>query len=164
VYVFTRDGNFTNRTFGGQGTAHGKFMNDHGITYDHRVGQLAVSDRENHRVQFFDIDTGSGGMFEYKSTLSMDGHRPCNFRILQNSTHPALDGMVVSAQLDGSVRVLDEANKLVSVIDVVGLIGNSTGSLHPHDAIFMPNGDIVVVTWNPGHVSYWKLLPKLSRV
>ena len=65
------------------------------------------------------------------------------------------------AALDGPVAVLDKKNTVVSVIDVAGLIGEQTGSLHPHDAILMPNGDIVVATWNPGFVSYWKLLPKI---
>jgi hypothetical protein len=45
------------------------------------------------------------------------------------------------------------------VINVSQLIGKQTGSLHPHDAIFLPNGDIVVGTWNPGAVSYWQRLP-----
>ena len=84
---------------------------------------------------------------------------PCNFRILVNATDPALEGMVVVAALDGPVAVLDKSNELVSVIDVNGLLGDK-GMKHPHDAIFMPNGDIVVATWNPGYVSYWKLLPK----
>ena len=29
---------------------------------------------------------------------------------------------------------------------------------HPHDAEFLPNGDMVVATWAPGRVGYWKLL------
>ena len=136
VYVFTRDGNFTNRTFGGKGTAHGKFENDHGITWDPRVQQIAVSDRTNGRIEFFDI-SGEGNVFQYRSTVNMSGHKPCNFRIMQNSTRPALNGMVVVPCLDGPVRVLDRANKLVSSIDVAGLIGKSTGSLHPHDSIFL---------------------------
>ena len=85
--------------------------------------------------------------------------RPCNFRPLQNASDAKLNGMVVVAALDGPVAVLDQTNKVVSVIDVNGLIGAFTGSKHPHDAIFMPNGDIVVATWNPGFVSYWRLLP-----
>ena len=32
------------------------------------------------------------------------------------------------------------------------------GSTHPHDAIFLRNGDIVVGTWDWGYVSYWKRL------
>ena len=45
IYVFTRDGKFTNRTFGGKGKEHGKFENCHGMDYDPRVQQMAVADR-----------------------------------------------------------------------------------------------------------------------
>jgi hypothetical protein len=166
VYVFTKDGRWTNRTFGGKGKTHGKFQNCHGIDYDPRVKQLAVADRANHRIEFFTFDSNKGDKFEYQSTVSMANltsagpSKPCNFRPLQKANDPTLDGMVVVAALDGPVAVLDQTNKIVSVIDVNGLIGASTGSNHPHDAIFLPNGDIVVATWNPGFVSYWKLLPK----
>ena len=68
-------------------------------------------------------------------------------------------GMVVVAALEGPVAILDKHNRLVSTIDVSKLIGANTGSLHPHDAIFLPNGDLVVGTWNPGFISYWKRLP-----
>jgi hypothetical protein len=44
-----------------------------------------------------------------------------------------------------------------SVIKVSELLGN-LGSVHPHDAHFLPNGDIVVATWRPGHITYWKKL------
>ena len=36
--------------------------------------------------------------------------------------------------------------------------------LHPHDAIFLANGDMVVATWAPGRISYWKLLPAVDEV
>ena len=26
----------------------------------------------------------------------------------------------------------------------------------PHDAIWLANGDIVVCTWNPGRIGYWR--------
>ena len=35
----------------------------------------------------------------------------------------------------------------------------ATGSKHPHDAIFLKNGDIAVVCWAPGTITYWKHLP-----
>jgi len=35
----------------------------------------------------------------------------------------------------------------------------SQGFKHPHDAIWLPNGDIVVCTWNPGRLGYFKRLP-----
>ena len=47
--------------------------------------------------------------------------------------------------LDGNIALLDKDNKLVSTVEVAALIGH-LGSLHPHDALFLPNGDFVVGT------------------
>jgi hypothetical protein len=170
VYVFTRDGRFTNRTFGGRGKEHGKFETCHGITYDPRAGLFAVADRENHRIEMFDFDARAGDTFAYRATVNASsmgappsspitpaGFRPCNFRVLENAQEDFLEGMVVVPALEGPVAILDKSNKLVSVIDVGKLIGDR-GSLHPHDALMLRNGDVVVGTWNPGYVSYWKLL------
>jgi hypothetical protein len=124
VYPFTRDGKWTGKTFGGRGKEHGKFETCHGITFDPRVGQLAVSDRENHRIEFFNFDESTGDKFEYSSTVTMAGiERPCNFRIIRDPTHPDLQGMVVVAALEGPVAVLDKHNALLSVIKVSQLIG-----------------------------------------
>ena len=87
---------------------------------------------------------------------------PCDIRVAPaNATGAgaaaAGSGMGIIADLEGHVAILDEDNKLVSTVDVAGLIG-SLGSLHPHDALFLRNGDFVVGTWNPGYVSYWKKL------
>lgn len=60
-----------NRTFGGPGTAHGKFTNPHGITYDPRSNQLAVTDRGNGRIEFFDFDAATGAKFEYAKTATL---------------------------------------------------------------------------------------------
>ena len=56
VYVFDRDGNFMNRTFGGKGgrDQHGKFSTNHGCTFDPRNGKIAVSDRANSRIEYFE--------------------------------------------------------------------------------------------------------------
>ena len=32
------------------------------------------------------------------------------------------------------------------------------GFKHPHDAIFLPNGDFVVATWSPGRIGYFRKL------
>jgi hypothetical protein len=172
VYVFSRDGQFQNRTFGGKGSMHGKFNNCHGMTYDPRSGQLVVSDRENHRIEFFEFNN-SGTKFEYNSTITptwgkAGTQRPCNFRILEDSTNSSLNGMAVIADLGaddqtkpdvarGQVAILDKNNTVVSVIAVSELLGDQ-GSVHPHDSHFLPNGDIIVATWRPGHISYWKKL------
>ena len=61
---------WTGRTYGGTGSAHGKFHTCHAMTWDPRVGQMAVSDRANHRVEYFKIDPSSADTFEYTSTVS----------------------------------------------------------------------------------------------
>ena len=55
------------------------------------------------------------------------------------------------------MALLDRENRLLSTIAVSDLLGDQ-GSVHPHDAILLPNGDLVVATWRPGRISYWKLL------
>jgi len=53
-----------------------------------------------------------------------------------------------------------DEDQVVYVIDVAGqLLGPRGRHLHPHDAQMLPNGDIVVATWNPGRLSYWKRVP-----
>ena len=46
-------------------------------------------------------------------------------------------------------------DEVLYVIDVAGTLGH-LGHLHPHDAQMLPNGDVIVATWNPGRLSYWK--------
>jgi len=75
--------------------------------------------------------------------------RPCNVRFLRENS--------IVADLNGPVLILDKDDNLLSSIDVAGLLGDQ-GHKHPHDAMFMPNGDIVVATWNPGRMSYWRRL------
>jgi hypothetical protein len=81
--------------------------------------------------------------------------QPCNFRVLENAVDPSSEGMVAVAALEGPVGILDKNSRLVSVVDVGGLIGDR-GSKHPHDAIFLPSGDLVVGSWDPGYITYWK--------
>ena len=50
------------------------------------------------------------------------------------------------------------ANLSISQIDVNALLGTKgtkAGFDHPHDAIFLPNGDFVVATWSPGRIGYF---------
>ena len=153
VYVFTRDGVYTNISYGGRGTTNGKFETCHGITYDPRNELLVVSDRENHRLQYFKYDGESPDVFDYVSNVTMpDITRVCNIRM-----YPALDGMAVVPDLTGPVAILDKTNTVLSVVNVSALLGDE-GHLHPHDAMLLPNGDLVVATWNPGRTSYWKWL------
>ena len=53
-------------------------------------------------------------------------------------------------------RVL-RISQVLSVVNVSVLLADLQ-HLHPHDAILLPNGDMVVATWAPGRISYWKHL------
>ena len=81
------------------------------------------------------------------------GTLPCNIRM-----YPEQEGRAIVPDLAGPVAVLDAQNEVVSVVNVSVLLAAQQHK-HPHDAIFLPNGDMVVATWAPGRVSYWKLLP-----
>ena len=77
---------------------------------------------------------------------------PSSFRM-----YPNLDGIAIMPDLAGPVAVLDKNNEVVSVVNVSGLLAAQQHN-HPHDAIFLANGDMVVATWNPGRLSYWMKL------
>lgn len=47
--------------------------------------------------------------------------------------------------------------KQVDVNALLGTGGTKQGFDHPHDAIFLPNGDFVVATWSPGRIGYFTL-------
>ena len=98
--------------------------------------------------QVFTYSKSDPGVFEYTSEfLVHELQRPCTLRVKG-------DHAVVAA-LEGPVGILDHKNQLVSLINVSDLLGWD-GHLHPHDAILLPNGDLVVCTWNPGRISYWR--------
>lgn len=182
VFAFdSSNGEFMNRTWGGRSPAglhpgvpgaaaapHGKFMENHGCTYDPRPTTdphtIVVSDRRNMRFEFFHYNPEEPDTFEYYKTVDMASQLgpdtlPCNMRMTFGSKFdPAKDGLSVVPDLNGPVAVLDSNHKVLSVINVSVLLA-AEQQMHPHDAIFLANGDIVVGTWAPGRVSYWKLLP-----
>ena len=52
---------------------------------------------------------------------------------------------------------LSPLQQVVSVVNVSVLLA-ADNHKHPHDAIFLSNGDMVVASWAPGRLSYWKKL------
>jgi hypothetical protein len=167
VYAFDRtNGVFMNKTWGGHSPGkgpdqpHGTFSTNHGCTYDSRLDHtIVVSDRANSRLEFFEYDPDTPNTFEYANhTVNLQpamgtGTLPCNLRM-----YPEQDGIGIIPDLAGPVAVVDKSNTVVSVVNVSVLLAAEQHN-HPHDAIFLPNGDIVVATWNPGRISYWKRLP-----
>lgn len=171
VYGFDRNtGIFQNKTWGGRSpkagvdAPHGTFSTNHGCTYDPRINNtIVVSDRANHRFEFFHYDPATIDTFEYYHTVDMTpylgaGTLPCNLRM-----YPEQDGIAVTPDLAGPVGILNSDNEVISVVNVSVLLAAEQHK-HPHDAIILPNGDLVVATWAPGRVSYWKKLPVEDEV
>lgn len=93
------------KSFGGRGSGDGQFQTCHGIAIDRRGDKplLLVCDRENHRLQHFDLD----GNFVAVITKD-ENHRPCSISF--HGKNAAV------AELDGRVAIIDETNKVVSVL------------------------------------------------
>lgn len=117
-----------------------------------------MSDRANSRIEYFAIDNNDPTVFTYSNTVDLrptmgPASLPCNLRM-----YPAQEGRAISPDLSGPVAVLDKTNEVISIVNVSVLLAAEQHK-HPHDAIFLPNGDMVVATWAPGRISYWKKLP-----
>jgi len=141
----TGDGIYAGKSWGGLGSAHGELNCPHGITFDTRRNLLLTADRGNKRLEYFTLKGA------YQSTIQApEITAPCNADIWGE--------FLLVPDLDGPLVILDGENKVISVIEVGKLLGER-GFQHPHDAIWLANGDIVVCTWNPGRIAYWKRLP-----
>jgi hypothetical protein len=139
------DGVYAGKSWGGLGAAHGDLNCPHGITYDPRRRMLLVADRGNKRLEYFTLK----GL--YQSTIQVPQiTAPCNADFWGD--------YALVADLNGPLVILDRSDAVVSVIEVGKLLGVQ-GFLHPHDAIWLANGDLVVCTWNPGRLGYWRRLP-----
>jgi hypothetical protein len=167
IYVYYKsNGTYTGHVFGGNGTAHGKFQTCHSIYWDERIHKMAVCDRENHRLEYFDIASSSSSddddhknndpqqrpMFQYSHSHTFEPflQRLCNLRVRPS------DGMGILASLEGMVGIVNAQNELISVLNVSDQLGQ-LGFLHPHDAHFIgDDGSFVLVTWNPGQVGYFR--------
>ncbi|MFO1053320.1 MAG: hypothetical protein U1F36_13995 [Planctomycetota bacterium] len=149
VHQFDRERHYV-RSWGGLGAEPGKFKTPHGITLDTRGKEprLVVADRENGRLQIFDLDGGLRGI------VSGIFRRPCDTCVHPDGRHLAV------ADLAGRVTILDERNELVGQLgdqpdekkratNQVQKDGWQDGVfLSPHGATFDRNGDLYVMDWN----------------
>lgn len=138
----TEDGRYLDRSFGGKGDELGKFNTPHGLIYDARRDLLLIADRGNSRLQYFDFDERP-----VESVQNEVIQEPCDFDLNGD--------FLLIPDLSGHLSILDKDNKVVSRVDVSEVLGEQGGQ-YPHDAIFLPNFDIVVGTWNSGTLSYWE--------
>lgn len=176
------------RSFGGRGSSNvePKFSLPHSISLDHdrEAAQVdkplfIVSDRSNNRLIWV---TQDGDFIKEVHTNIDVTPLPCN---IDNSHIDLRTGGPVSlipslghsyeSLVNGSVTIYKGRNfsdshmeiHLLATIEIAQLLGHE-GHQHPHDAIFLPNGDLMVCCWsgpdNPtqgparGTISYWERL------
>ena len=137
-------------SFGGSGTADGKFRTPHGQWLDDRDGvpKVAVCDRANKRLQFFDLEgkyLGKLDGFLFPADIDIRG-----------------DVMLVP-DLHCRITLLDKENKVVAqlgddeawrkqALDKFKMRGQRDKwqpgrFIHPHDACFDRDGNIFVAEW-----------------
>lgn len=144
------DGVYAGKSWGGLGRQHSELNCPHGITFDPRKGLLLIADRGNKRLEYFHTN----GL--YHSTVEQaEIQAPCNADIQGD--------YVLVPDLNGPVFILDRDNHVISTVEVGRLLG-SRGFKHPHDTIWLENGDIAVCTWSPGRLGYFKRLPPESAL
>ncbi|HMS16815.1 MAG TPA: hypothetical protein PKA37_08230, partial [Planctomycetota bacterium] len=136
------------RSFGGPGTEPGQLRTPHGLLIDTRTEPqtLLVADRENQRLQRFDL---SGKHLEVISGMF---RRPCNLGLK--------DGFLVVPDLAGRVTILNQKNELVAHLgdqpDPSKRARNGVAKdqwvvgqfLAPHGAAWGPDGHLYVLEWN----------------
>lgn len=136
-------------SFGGPGDGEGKFDTPHGLWIDRRGTEpvLVVTDRAHHTLQFFDLQG------KYLSTLTGFG-LPANV--------DTFGELMVVPELLGCVSLLDRGNQVIarlgddaSRIKADGNFAirgdesqwNPGRFVHPHDACFDAEGNILVAEW-----------------
>lgn len=156
IHQFSRDGVWK-RVISRPGSAKGETSCPHGMWVDPRGANptLVVADRGNRRVQVLDLD---GKHIAFHT----DGVRmPCDMKFRE--------GLMLVPDLESVVTIYDE--KFAPVVSLGdGHPSKLRGApreqfvpgkfVHPHDAIWLANGDILVAEWVPiGRVT---LLRKLA--
>jgi hypothetical protein len=110
---------------------------------------LAVADRGNYRIQIFALDG------THLRTIKNEVRMPCNFHVQGE--------WMVCPDLDSQVCILDRNYNVVAQLGDGQAENGEVGSrrsqsrsqftpgkfITPHDAIFLPNGDILVAEWLP---------------
>jgi DNA-binding beta-propeller fold protein YncE len=146
------------RSFGGPGSEPGQLRTPHGIFLDTRGDEpvLLVADRENGRIQSFDLD---GSFLE---VVVSDLKRPCHLHLRGDRlVVPELAGGVVilDAELLQVARLGENPDPARRASNGVPVDQWAEGEfLSPHCATLGPAGEVYVLDWNAnGRLS--KLVP-----
>jgi sugar lactone lactonase YvrE len=156
LFKFDKDQKFV-KSFGGPGTEPGKFKTCHGIGLDKRGEKplLLICDRENRRLQYFDLDGN------FVKIVAENLRRPCA---------PSFHGdHFAIAELEGRVTIFDKDNKEVAHLgdnpDHAQWATNKVDPKDfkpgiftaPHGLSYDHEGNIYVMDWNlSGRLSKFK--------
>jgi hypothetical protein len=148
VHIFTKDGAWK-QTIAGPGAAEGQVSCPHGLWWDNRIGTIAVADRGNNRIQYF-AENGAGKPWKHVSFVKDAMRQPCHFKTRGD--------MLLVPDLSSAVELLGKDNKALAVLGD-GHPTNLRGAarkdfipgkfVHPHSAMFLADGSILVVEWVP---------------
>ncbi|MCA9146504.1 MAG: twin-arginine translocation signal domain-containing protein [Planctomycetaceae bacterium] len=159
IHRYDKDANWVSK-FGGPGDGEGTFKTPHGIWIDRRPGRepsVVICDRAHHTLQYFTLEG------KYIETLTGYG-LPANVDSYEN--------LLLVPELHARVTLLNEKNEVVAQLgeDVkrVTTGDNIRGDskkwvdgkfVHPHDACFDNDGNIMVAEWvATGRISKLKRL------
>jgi hypothetical protein len=156
IHQYDKDAKYI-RTWGGQGTEDGQFKTPHGISLDTRSGSplLAVCDRANARIQYFDLE----GNFVRK--FSAELLFPCH-------TDTRGEDVLVS-DLYGRVAIYDKDDQPTHLLGDNPGVNKAEGYpnlkeiqevgkfISPHCGIWDREGNIYIAEWiNTGRVTKLK--------
>ncbi len=150
IHRYTSAGKYV-KTIIPPGSDKGQVSCPHGLWVDSRGGgtpRLAVADRSNHRIQYFSLDG------EHQGFVTTGMRQPCHFKTRGD--------ILLVPDLDSVVTLLDKDNKVIVHLGDGSEDGKPSSLrgaprekfipgkfVHPHTAIFLKNGDILVAEWVP---------------
>lgn len=148
VHRFTKDGEWKS-TLAGPGADKGQVSCPHGLWLDERGSVakepvLAVADRANRRIQHFSLDGKHLGF------VTEGMRQPCHFKTRGE--------LLLVPDLSSVVTILDRDNKVVTHLgdgDPTNLRDAPREKfipgkfVHPHTAIWLDDGSILVAEWVP---------------
>ncbi len=147
IHRYDKDGRWL-KTWGGQGTEHGKFQTPHGLWWDDRRNLLCVCDRANARLEYF---TADGEFVSETRDVLFPAHLDTRGDIL---LCPDLHARVTLFSRDNTVitHLGDDPEWRKRVLDGFRIRTQpdqwQPGKfVHPHDACFDADGNIYVVEW-----------------
>lgn len=156
VHLYDKDRQYL-KSIGGPGDKQGQFHTPHGMWLDTRGKEplLLVCDRENHRLQWFDLDG------RFVRMMDQDLRRPCN-------VCPLPDGGLAVADLAGRVSILDKDDKVVAQLgdnpDEKLRAQNGVQRAQWQDGVFLSPHSVCADAAGNLYVMDWNFLGRISKL